>query len=227
MRRGRRCGRPFSPLPDALTIGAGGSLEVRSDFSYDVENRGLTFAAQTELVVSNAATFSVGQSVVLADGIQVSLAGAGTFAAKKVIGSGAAKLNIAEGGFCPLAATPLDGVALEFGANGALVVDADTTDADLLKTGLQDLNEQVSLASGVAELKIRILYDASNKDKVPYPTVGILTVPDSQAESWRQRIKSAKVMARGVAAKIDSTSTGGRTTFRAELSSKGFCLIFR
>ena len=216
-------GCPFTFTPDALTIDTDGVLEVRNDFTYDTENRGLTFADSVELSISNAATFRVGQPIVVAAGKSVALQGKGTLAAKSIVGANGSKIVIGEGGFEPLASVALSGAKVEMGAAASLVLDGDTMDAELKSKGLVADSSLLSVAGKTLNVKIKL----SQKPATSSATVGILTVPDAEADDWATRVTSAKVLCKGVMAKIMSESADGYTTFRAEITSKGLMLIFR
>lgn len=219
-------GRPFSFMPDALTVTSNAVVEVRTDYAYDTENRGLTFAQDPEICVADGCTFAAKQQVTFEAGATVTKTGAGTFAAKRMSGVAGTKLNVTAGGFQPLSAEAVADVAVEFGATGALVLDADATDAELLSKGLVDAAGAVSLAAGATELNVAIRF-AGRKGDAPLPTVGILTVPDAQADVWAARIKSAKVLTKGYKAEITSSSDGSMTTFKAIVATKGMVVIVR
>ena len=219
-------GRPFAFMPDALTVTSNAVVEVRTDYAYDTENRGLAFAQDPEICVSNGCTFAAKQLVTFEAGATVTKTGAGTFAAKRMSGVAGTKLAVAAGGFQPLSAEAVEDVAVEFGAAGALVLDADATDAELQSKGLKDADGALSLAAGVTELKVQVRF-GGQKDDAPLPTVGILTVPDAQADYWESRIRSAKVLAKGFSAEIGHSSDGTYTTFSATLSHKGLMILFR
>lgn len=219
-------GRPFAFMPDALTVTSNAVVEVRTNYVYDTENRGLTFAQDPEICVSNGCTFAAKQLVTFEAGATVTKTGAGTFAAKQMSGVVGTKLDVTAGGFQPLSAEAVEDVAVEFGASGALVLDADTTDAELLSKGLKDADGALSLAADVTELKVQVRF-GGQKDNAPLPTVGILTVPDAQADFWKSRIRSAKVLTKGFSAEIGYSSDGTYTTFSATLSHKGMMILLR
>ena len=214
-------GRLLSFQADALTLARHGSIEVVSDATYDVKNRGITMEEDAEIVVDEGVTYSVVQPVTVATAT-ARKSGSGVLACKELRGAGDSVLKIAEGGFKPLSVGVLaEDAGIEFSADGALVVDMDETDAAVRQCGLKDARGAVSLAEGVGKLKI-VVRGSTTESRV----VGLLTVPDETAASWEDKLDVSVAQGKYII-KVSSVSDGTFTTYQAEISKSGLTILLR
>jgi len=105
--------------------------------------------------------------------------------------SGSNFLDVTDGYLKPLSVEAVDGLAITFTNSAALLLDATTADADLLRYGLRNVKEAtapITLAPDQATLPVKIDFGALTEPPANKFTVGIATLKSAKAAAILPKI---------------------------------------